>query len=388
MGLKNVQYGTIVSPSFMVQKSLNNSSIKPAISDKVKYYTGNIAPYYKAQFLSFKGINPLQEIPFATENIDKIVSVIGKKIVLPVCDYDGTFAGFVPDPLKACPFGGNKAFGEMLDNLQKKGILSFILSSRDLNDFKNEGVLGQDLYEKMNFVGLKGNQFKITIPEKNARELITELNTRPGSGYNIEMQKLDNDNVRLKVEPKPLQCIQDIKEEAIRILKPLGFRMEDKNIALTVHSRELEENLKDKPEELSGRMAFMKETMENLYKKYNTQNEISAYHDPSVKIYEIIDKRMELYNKGDLLQKFVDIFGGKEKVSPVYIGDSLGKGKDDEFAFNAANLDHGISVAVDKREEQDIIKENSRNVSTCANYRLNSYQDTINFVNTLIEKIH
>ena len=373
-------------------------------------------------------------------NIKEITEKINleKKQPLVISDFDGTFSAFTPKILEAGPYGGVPNFSAMVNNLDKSNIPFFILTSRKLEDFSEPGMLG-DAAENINKIGLKGNQMNLILPKTpKVDEFISKWQEK--NDYTTEIKELNNGKIKIKVEPKPIEGFDKVKTQLKDELEPLGFAIEDKKIMFTLHWRDIEEKINnskepyrlevnneifqdvnnwkkivddkeekeskvliinkgnpDKNVELSSNelLDYSKQKFENICKDNFTnelkQGKVSLHLDTGTKIYELVDARTTNLNKGTILKDFTDLFGGNEKAFPIFMGDSISTGKDDEFALEESVKSAGAGIAVvcrDKTElgslkNPDISLTKRLSLETSANYKLDSYQETVPFLNKL-----
>ena len=373
-------------------------------------------------------------------NIKEITEKInlGKKQPLVISDFDGTFSAFTPKILEAGPYGGVPNFSDMVNNLDKSNIPFFILTSRKLEDFSESGMLG-DTSENINKIGLKGNQMDLVLP-KNPKvdEFISKWQEK--NDYTTDIKELNNGKIKIKIEPKPIEGFDKVKTQLKDELEPLGFAIEDKKIMFTLHWRDIEEKINnskkpyrlevnneifqdvinwektgddkkekepkvmiinkenpDKNVELSSSelLNYSKRKFENICKDNFTneliQGNVSLHLDTGTKIYELVDARTTNLNKGTILKEFTDLFGGNKKAFPLFMGDSISTGKDDEFALEESVKSGGAGIAITCRDQKELSSLNNPDISlskrlsleTSANYKLNSYKQTVPFLNEL-----
>lgn len=369
------------------------------LSENHKILTGvESGAYFKADILlnrpSF-GKRLVSKLPYATA--DEIYKKLKGKKLLVATDFDGAQAGFVGDPLQAAPHGGIKKFLKMVKNLEKSDIPFFILTSRIIEDFEAKGVIGKSA-KNINRIGLKGNQANLILPKDIAAKLVEKYSQK--ADYTVSQTPLKNGGVRVEIEPVLIPGLKEAKtilEEGVKKISD-KFRIEDKKIMYNLHWRELDES--KTPENASmideqikrGQEAF-KRICEEKFGKEIEEGKLRLHLDESNMVYELVDKRTDLKNKGSIIEELQELYPDRP---PVFLGDSVGtlagKPKDDEYAIKIAEEQGGIGMAVIAREEKEVNNLNKTlnargSTETAASMAIKSYQDTGPLLNAVAKKL-
>ena len=336
------------------------------------------------------GKKAISSLPSATA--DKILEKLNGKKPLVAVDYDGTFGPFVPDPLKALPHGGSEKFLEMIKNLAKSDIPFFILTSRAIEDFSATGVIGKKA-KNINRIGLKGNQANLILPKDIAEKLVEKYSK--DTDYIVTQKKLKNGKVRVKIEPALIQGFKEAKdalEKGVKKISPL-FRIEDKKIMYTLHWRELNESKTEATaseieKQIKQGQEEFKRICEEKFAKELEDEKLLLQIDKSNMIFELVDARTRDKNKGSIIEELNKLYSDR---LPVFMGDSVGEKKDDEYAIAAAEKLKGAGIAVIARDAKefgaiDTTKASRGTIETDASMSLQSYQDSIPLLNELAEK--
>jgi trehalose-6-phosphatase len=368
------------------------------LSENHKILTGvESGAYFKADILlnrpSF-GKRLISQLPTAT--FDNVMKTLGNKKPLIVFDYDGTFAPFVADTLKASPQGGADNFIKVLKKLEAGNIPVFIVTSRTIRDFLNPGVIGPEA-KNINRIGLKGNQMNLILPE-NIASLFTQKYSSK-AGYEVFEEALEDGKKRVKIKPKAIPGFKESKSELEEAVKKISdkFGIEEKEIMYTLHWRKLEESKNDKNSEFvdeqiqRGIKAFEKICKEKFKNEFDS-GQFHLHLDESNMIYELVDKRTDLeHNKGSIIEELSELYNDKP---PIFLGDSVGPTshesvlKDDEYAMEAVKKYKGIGIAVIARDTKEVSEfdktaKNRGKIKTASTHKINSYEDTI----SLLEKL-
>ncbi len=376
-----------------------------------------LGSYFKADILSNRpsfGKKLVSELPYATA--DMIAKKL-KKAPFVATDFDGAQAGFVGDPLQAAPHGGIKKFLKMVKNLKKSNIPFFILTSRIIEDFEATGVIGKEA-KNINRIGLKGNQANLILPEDIAAKLVEKYSQK--ADYIVSQTPLKNGKVRVEIEPALISGLKEAKtilEEGVKKISD-KFRIEDKKIMYNLHWRELDES--KTPETTPAINEQIKKGQEEFARICNEkfgkeieEGKLRLHLDESNMVYELIDSRTDIKNKGFIIEELQELYPEK---SPIFLGDSVGEDrkkpaaatingatknvqkpeklmpKDDEYAIKVAEEHDGVGMAVIARDEKEVnnlgetIKSRGR-TETTASMAIKSYQDSVPLLNAVAKKL-
>ncbi len=450
------------------KKELNKTESNP---NNQAFFTG--ANHYPLSLhpskIAFKGIKKkLSDVPTADPSEIALRVKQAKKQPVLISDFDGTFVGFAEDPNKVMSTEELNKFNIMLDNLNNQFSVDppILVTAGSLDRF--EKIFGEESANKLNSMGLKGNQMNLTVPNDKADKFIQEWTSEKNAhvlgeqqnannpAYSIKKEDLGNGQTKIKLRPTDLLGFSPEKSnfdtKLRENLEPLGFRIENLGMIINLHWRGLSNKCEDtqgpvkiqlkkendslfneiknkahsseaKKIEISnsknekfnvsfddllefGKQKFKAISEDNLGNRLINKDQLGGLSNDDIyksgkaiivehnanKAWELSDVKTQTYNKGEAVKQLIDLFGGKDKNLPIYLGDAVGeeKGvlKDDEFAMKAASDLGGIGIGVMHRDQSEIDKNpaSRADINTEADYKLSSFKDTIPFIENLAKE--
>lgn len=381
--------------------------------------------------------------------------LLGKRVLV-ISDFDGTLAYFDKNPYNVL-IKSEKGFKEKLlksiKKLENARIPLFVLTAGSLKRFSDKKMFGEEL--NFNAICLKGNEAKLTLNREQASKFLLEWDNQ--KGYKIDIKYLERDKVRITIDPEDLLKIgvnnPRFQKELEKKLEPFEFFIENLDLLIHLHPRGLVEkhrelvkkgekhiieidsnntpifeNLKKYPKislfrknkddievknsknesffiDVQGLIDYAKDEFDKAIKKefgdrlvdrnkQLTEKEILEGRAVKTKDVEVADIRIVKRDKAKTVNDIIEMFGGKDKVLPIYFGDAIGKTpngmlEDDEVGIIETKKLGGVGIAVlvrDKNQPEKELSEREK-IKTVASYKLTDCNSVLNFTNQLASKM-
>lgn len=360
-----------------------------------------------------------------------------KKAVI-FTDFDGTLFPFYSQETPA-ELIKQKEFQNLLNASEQTNQPIFLLTSRSINHFLPKDLDTEFHNTNLNILGLRGNEILVTLPEnEKTEEFIDSLKSNPLAETYTE--KTDKGIRVLSVpvtDSEFVETTKTLKEE----LKNTGLKLEEKNAQVMIRWRQLREDVKNTNQ--SGKTYTIDNVSPKFYngfKKHltNPQNSNITIINPenlaeTVKcsFEELLDYSLLRFNetydaflskpsndrnhahiktydtyselnltnfmkkdKGMSLDEIMNLFD--KEYYPIFLGDDIGKNKDDESAMKSANKRCGYGIGVIGRfnEEKESFAKGKFSVNlahrltsvTDSKCLLESYEEVQPFITRILRK--